>query len=79
MLIERNKGEKSIILLFEIRFELETSNSSLIIIRLEIKSEIRVRFERNFSVTGRVCESRRSSLDPIHVDQAVSIKNHLKY
>ena len=35
--------------------------------------------ERNFSITGRVCESRRSSLDPIHVDQAVFIKNHLKY
>ena len=47
-----NKGEKSIILLFEIRFELETCNSSLIIIQLKIKSEIRVRFERNFSVTG---------------------------
>ena len=35
--------------------------------------------ERNFSITGRVCESGRSSLDQIHVDQAVFIKNRLKY
>ena len=35
--------------------------------------------ERNLSITGKVCEIRRSSLDLIHVDQAVFIKNHFKY
>ena len=34
--------------------------------------------EGNFSVTGRVRESRRSRLDPENVDHLVFIKNHSK-
>jgi hypothetical protein len=34
--------------------------------------------ERNFSITGWICDSRRSRLNSEHIDQLVFVKNHLK-
>ena len=34
--------------------------------------------ERNFSLTGRICENRRTNLDENNIDHLVLIKNHFK-